>query len=160
MKTQNIQGALFGSGPCYFKQPGLGGTKPAVVSHTSKSPRTPSKQRVSPCVPFYGPIPELCKTRLHHFTGRGKGKTKKTHEAQVPAACICLHWPDKEAWACLLARSCRYSAAFFTCCIRNGRQRSWNKACARKASLSLFPFLRRLLCFPWNKASPAHSSGE
>lgn len=66
------------------------------------------------------------------ITSQAGGRRKNMHEPQVPAACICLHWRDKEAWACLLARSCRYSAAFFTCCIHNDRQCLGN-ACAWKA---------------------------
>lgn len=97
------------------------------------------------------------------ITSQAGGRRKKNnmHEPQVPAACICLHWRDKEAWACLLARSCRCSAAFlhvaFTMVIRQclGNACAWEAFSlpfAEKASL-LSLEKRALLIHPENNFS-------
>lgn len=79
---------------------------------------------------FLWPDIRTLQNKVASLHRQGGGRRKNMHEPQVPAACICLHWRDKEGlFACtfLQVLSC-----IFTCCIHNDRQCLGN-ACAWKA---------------------------
>lgn len=135
MKTQNIEGALFGSGPCYFKQPGLGGTKPAVVSHTLKNHVKKTKNSnqtagLTMCT-FLWPDTRTLQNKVASLHRQGEEEKACMSRRYLQLVSVCTGEIRRRGLVCLhvLAGT---QLHFFTCCIHNDRQCLGN-ACAWKA---------------------------
>lgn len=153
MKTQNIEGALFGSGPCYFKQPGLGGTKPAVVSHTLKNQVKKTKNSnqtvgLTMCT-FLWPDTRTLQNKVASLHRQGEEEKTCMSRRYLKLVSVCTGEIRRRGLVCLhvlAGTQLHFLHVAFTM-----TDNAWGMHAHGKPFL--FPLLRRLFCFP-EKSEP------